>query len=442
MFSFALENEGLCMIRNGLSGIDVLVDSHDLAVPEGTGIKTYGLQLISVLKEFGANPDLLVSARTNDNPLIAKSMLYDPPEKNERAVQGWRRILRQRIRFGSLKAMHVPPVNGHGGPMVPDSVFPHGMGCSVIFNCYRASRAIQEKAKVISTFQTAKKYSVWHATQPLALRHKNAVQITTIHDLIPILQPHLCDEIRPLFYQRVEESIRKSRAIAVDSECTKSDLLKHFQVPEEKIVVTYLYSSVSSEDCDPGAVETTMKVFNLERQKYILFVGTLDARKNIRRLVEAYLSLGSDQTLVLVGRMGWRGEEELKILAHMEKKPGQDVRWLAYVPKQTLSALYQGASCLAFPSLAEGFGLPPLEAMTSGCPVVCSSTTSLPETGGDAVEYIDPLSVQSIAAGLAKVIDGHAYRQDLIKRGRERARLFSRERFAEKIAELYGKALA
>ena len=430
------------MIKNGLEDVDVLIDSYDLAVAEGTGIKSYGLQLISVLKEFGANPELLVSARTSHNPLLAKSMLYDPPEKNERAVQGWRRVLKQRIRLGSLKAIHVPPTNGDPGPLVPESVFPYGMGCSVIFNCYRASRAIQEKAEVISTFQTAKKYHVWHATQPLSLRHKNAVQITTIHDLIPILHPHLCDEARPLFYQRVEESIRNSRAIAVDSENTKADLLNHFHVPEEKIVVTHLCSRISAEDCDPRTVETAMKVFNLQRQNYILFVGTLDVRKNVCRLVQAYLSLESDQTLVLVGRKGWRFEEELKILSQMKTGKGQDVRLLAYVPQPMLAALYAGASCLAFPSLAEGFGLPVLEAMVSGCPVVCSSTTSLPEAGGDAVEYVDPLSVESIASGLAKVLNNPAYRQTLIARGREQARIFSRERFAEKIAELYGKALA
>lgn len=430
------------MKQSGLAGIDVLIDSHDLAIPSGTGIKNYGLQLISVLKELGASPDLLVSARTDSNPLVASSMLYDSPHRNEREVTGWRRVMSQRMRFGSLKAAHIPPINGHGGPVVPDSVFPHGMGCSVIFNCYNASRAIQEKAKIITSFQTAKNYRIWHATQPLSLRHKNAIQITTVHDLIPILYPHLCDERRPLFHQRVQESVRSSRAIAVDSEHTKTELLHYFSVPEEKIVVTHLYSAVSREDCDSRAVDMAMKVFNLQRQNYILFVGTLDSRKNVRRLVEAYLSLGSEQVLVLAGKTGWESSEELKVLEHLEKKTGQDVRRLSYVPRTMLSALYQGASCLAFPSLAEGFGLPVLEAMASGCPVVCSSTTSLPEAGGDAVEYVHPLSVESIAAGLAKVLGDTAHRKALVERGFERARYFSRERFAGKIAELYEKALA
>ncbi|HWB61244.1 MAG TPA: glycosyltransferase family 1 protein [Chthoniobacteraceae bacterium] len=430
------------MNKNGLSGLDVLIDSHDLAMPAGTGIKSYGLQLISVLKDLGATPELLVSSRTDGNPLVATSMLYDHPHRNERDVTGWRRVLKQRIRFGSVKAMHVPPVNGHGGPVVPDSVFPHGMGCSVLFNCYRASRAIQIKTKTIATFQTAKKYRVWHATQPLSLRHKEAVQITTIHDLIPILYPHLCDELRPLFYQRVKDSLRNSRAVAVDSESTKADLLRHFTVPEEKIVVTHLYSGISRADADPRTIDMTMKVFNLEPRNYILFVGTLDSRKNVRRLVEAYLSLGSDQALVLVGKPGWAGDEELSVLTHVKKGRGQDVRQLAYVSRPMLAALYQAASCLVFPSHSEGFGLPVLEAMASGCPVVCSSTTSLPEVGGDAVEYVEPLSVESIAAGLAKVLGDNAHRQKLIERGYKRAEHFSRERFAGKIAELYARALA
>jgi len=429
------------MIGNDLSGIDVLLDSHDLAIPEGTGIKSYGLQLISVLKELGANPDLLVSSRTNPNPLVTQSMLYDTPEQNERGVKGWRRILNQRIRFGTHKAIHIPPANGHGGPLVPDAVFPYGMGCSVMFNCYQASRAIQTKAKVIPSFRTAKNYRVWHATQPLSLRHKSAAQITTVHDLIPLLQPHLCNDLRPLFYQRVEESIRRSRAIAVVSESTKTDLLKNFSISEEKIVVTNLFSRISGVECDPRIVDMAMKAFDIERQKYILFIGTLDSRKNIRRLIEAYLSLGSDHTLVLVGKPGWCSQDELKVLAHLKAKRGQDVRLLGYVPPPMLPALYQGAACLAFPSLAEGFGLPVLEAMTSGCPVVCSSTTSLPEVGGDAVEYADPLSVKSITDGLDRVLGDPVYRNTLIERGRIRALHFSRRRFAEKIVELYNKAL-
>jgi len=428
-------------MRQDLANIDILLDSLNLAMPDGTGIKTYGTQLISVLKELGASPELLVSARTSQNPLIGRALLYDSVERTEKSLRGWHGVLKSNLRFRYRKAIHIPSANGSEGLHVPDSVFPHGMGCSVIFNCYRAARAIQEKQKKISTFQTAKKYHVWHATQPLSLRHKNAIQITTIHDLIPLLQPHICDELRYPFYQRVNESLRLSRAIAVVSESTKRDLLNHFPIPEEKIVVTHLFSEMPGEACAGQTMERVMNVYNLEPRNYILFVGTLEPRKNIRRLLEAYLSLGSDQTLVLAGRMGWRGGDELEILKHFTKKKGRDVRVLSYVPRAALPALYQGATCLAFPSLCEGFGLPVLEAMISGCPVVCSSTTSLPEVAGDAAQYVDPLSVESISEGLRKVMNDPSHRETLVRKGYQRAEFFSRARYSEKIVELYGKAL-
>ncbi|MGB8352663.1 MAG: glycosyltransferase family 1 protein [Chthoniobacteraceae bacterium] len=429
-------------MHQSLANVDVLLDSLNLAMPEGTGIKTYGTQLISVLKELGANTELLVSARTSCDSLIGRAMLYDSVERTEKHLRGWHRIFKSDMRFRFRKAVHIPHANGSSGMHVPDSVFPHGMGCSVIFNCYKAARVIQEKRKIIPTFQTEKKYRIWHATQPLSLRHKDAIQITTIHDLIPLLQPHVCDESRQPFYQRVKESVQWSRAIAVVSESAKTDLLNHFDVPGEKIVVTHLFTEMSGEPCAPQTMERVMKSYNLEPQNYILFVGALESRKNIQRLIEAYISLGSDQTLVLAGRIGWRGEEELKLLKHIARRRGQDVRLLSYVPQAALPALYQGATCLAFPSLCEGFGLPVLEAMTSGCPVVCSSTTSLPEVAGDAAEYVDPMSVESIADGIGKILDDSFHRDALVKKGYERAAFFSRERYSGKIVELYNKALA
>ena len=324
----------------------------------------------------------------------------------------------------------------------PDSIFPFWLGCSSLFNCYRAGQTLQKRFKRTPVFRTDKKYHVWHATQPLPLRHKNAVQVTTIHDLIPLIQPHLCDEIRSAFHENVEEAIRNSRAIAVVSENTKKDLLRYFSVPEEKLVVTYQFSPVSRQPCDEARLDQMLRLFDLERGRYILFVGTLDIRKNLKRLIDAYLMLGNDVPLVLVGRTGWNVDDEMSFIHKLKPSPGRDIRQLDYVPARMMSALYQGAGCLAFPSLYEGFGLPVLEAMASGCPVVCSSNSSLPEVAGDAAHYVDALDEESISQGLGKVMGDKAYRAMLVERGRARAAFFSEEQFQRQITELYRRALA
>lgn len=427
--------------RDCLGGLDVLIDSHDLSLPKGTGIKSYGLNLISALQSLGASPELLVSAPSSGNAVIARSVLYDPARRRERNVRG-RKILKQWWHLSRNKAGYVPANGNESSLPIPNTVFPYGLGCSSLFNCYLGSHAVQQRFGKIPSFSTTKKYRIWHATTPLPLRHREALQITTIHDLIPILQPHLCDHIRPAFYQCVEAAVRDSRAIAVVSEYTKNDLLKYFDVPEEKVFVTYQYSSMSRERLDDRKLGLALKTLGLEPGKYILYVGTLETRKNIRGLLHAYLMLGCDVPLVLAGKPGQGVSDDLKFIRRMKPEAGRDVRLLDFIPQAMMPAVYQGASCLAFPSLYEGFGLPVLEAMASGCPVVCSETTSLPEVGGNAAHYVDPFDEESISHGLGKVLGDTVYRQTLIERGYERAAYFSPEKFADQIAGMYCKVLS
>ena len=422
--------------------LDVLIDSHDLSLSQGTGIRSYGLNLIAALKSLGGNPELLVSARVGSSPVVSRALLYDSPLRRERVVPGRIKAYKQMLRMKWKSAAHIPPNGGADGVPVPDTVFPFGLGCSSLFNCYVASQTIQRRFKRQPIFKTDKKYHVWHATQPLSLRHEKAVQVTTIHDLIPLIQPHLCDADRSGFHRNVQEAIRSSRAIAVVSEKTKKDLQQYFSVPEEKLVVTYQFSPISRQPCEELLLEQALRMFDLERGRYILFVGTLDIRKNLRRLIDAYLMLGGDVPLVLAGKMGWGVDDEMRFIQRLHPAIGRDIRLLDYVPACLMSALYQGAGCLAFPSLYEGFGLPVLEAMASGCPVVCSSSSSLPEVAGDAAHYVDPLDEESISQGLAKVLGDADYRAMLVGRGRARSAFFSEEQFQAQIAELYRRALA
>jgi len=181
-------------------------------------------------------------------------------------------------------------------------------------------------------------------------------------------------------------SVHKAAKILTISEFSKNAIIKAYGVNPEKIAVTY-----------PGL---TMKTATKKSTytNYILTVGTLQPRKNYVRLIEAFSKLDSSLTLVIVGKKGWLYED---ILAAPEKFGVQQrVKFLEFVPDSDLSALYKDARCFVLPSLYEGFGLPVLEAMAYGCPVVVSNVSSLPEIAGKAGIYVDPTSIESIAKGL------------------------------------------
>lgn len=223
------------------------------------------------------------------------------------------------------------------------------------------------------------------------------------------------------------------------SQTTKDDLVRVYKTDPNKIIVTHLGLK---EDFRPMKYEEAQPVldkYNLVYQKYILFVGTIQPRKNIIRLVEAYKKINRqnhvEEKLVIAGGRGWLWEPILKKV----KMVGLDgsTKYLDYVPKEDLPYLYAGAKLLTLPALYEGFGFPPLEAMASGVPVVVSNISSLPEIVGDVGVLVDPNSVDSIAEGLLKVLMDQNLRNDMIRRGLERAKQFTWENTARKTLEVF-----
>lgn len=170
----------------------------------------------------------------------------------------------------------------------------------------------------------------------------------------------------------------------------------------------------------------------------VLAVGTLEPRKNLRRVVDAFLMI-DDPTLKLViaGGRGW-GDTEIDHL--IAKNPGR-IELRGYVETDDLRELYRKAAMLVYPSLYEGFGLPVLEAMSLGCPVITSKVSSLPEVGGDAAMYVDPLDTEAIAEAMTNLLADEPRRASMAQKGVERARTFSWEACAEQTVELYEQLL-
>lgn len=224
------------------------------------------------------------------------------------------------------------------------------------------------------------------------------------------------------------------------SEATAAALVERYPVARAKAVVIPLAASPEFFEAPAEGARHAEPVWQLPDPGFVLAVGTLEPRKNLPRLVEAYgalpRALQHAHPLVVVGAKGWRTGDTLDSLRSL----GSRCQLLGHVSDHELAVLYRRCAVFCYPSLGEGFGLPVLEAMAAGALVVTSSVSSLSEVGGDAVEYVDPLSAESIAAGLERVLTLEGRAPGLSERGRARARSFSWDSTAEQVAGLLASA--
>lgn len=269
---------------------------------------------------------------------------------------------------------------------------------------------------------------------------KKGKVVATVFDMTPFLYPqfHLKKTIQ-LDSIRLNRVKKEADLVITISENSKKDFLRF--APKKKVEVIYPGVSTQFEGKRvKGKGERILEEYGLEKG-YILSVGTLEPRKNIKRLIEAYLQSGVEQKLVLVGSWGWKNDELLQLTA----KNADKIITTGYIPDEDLHYIYSQALLFIYPSLYEGFGIPVLEAMAAGVPVITSKTSSLPEVGGKAVYYIDPLNVQDIKIALIKVVKNEQssrlraknVRDELIKKGFKQAEKFSWEKSAKKLKSLY-----
>jgi glycosyltransferase involved in cell wall biosynthesis len=280
---------------------------------------------------------------------------------------------------------------------------------------------------------------VLHATSPAAIPPKGRDQrlVVTVHDLAFEEFPAAFNRTwRTMFRQGLSAAVRRADAIVTPSRNTAEDLLSHTRVDPARVHVVPLAASLETAANDPGAVLDRLGI----SRPYVLFVGTLEKRKNLLRLVRAYRRLaatGAPHSLVLAGAPGW-GSDELQRELDLEG-PGQVIRTGGLEPPD-LDAVFRSAAVFAYPSVYEGFGLPVLEAMARGIPTVCSNTSSLPEVAGDAAITVDPKSVSEISEALARLVSDHALAEDLSMRSLAQAERFSWAETARRTLEVYEKA--
>lgn len=431
----------------------ILYEGQNLRLTNGTGITTYARTLGGIARELGYRTDVLVGVDgyvPRDDLQLSEIALYDavgihyPPKSHRLAIKA-REILGAPfgVRPVSFRCSQV--ATNRKGENFADFEFVH------------AARSVIEVARLhFMRWGTRLKLNLtespdlFHATQATPIQVPGCPNIYTIHDIVPLRVPESTLDIKSYFLDMIRYLCRHADHIVTVSEFSRTDIMRLTGISGDRITNTYQAVDLPAEHLnrsDDDVANELDRVYGLGFKEYFLFVGALEPKKNIGRLVDAYLASGSARPLIIVGKLGWQYEEILEKINddrfYRLTPDGRDfivrrrVRHLDYLPLRQLIALLKGARGFLFPSIYEGFGLPVLEAMLAGAPVMTSRSTSLAEIAGDAALLTDPYDIDVIASAIRCLDSDSDLRAELSRRGAVRAEQFSREKYAQRVDGLY-----
>jgi glycosyltransferase involved in cell wall biosynthesis len=265
--------------------------------------------------------------------------------------------------------------------------------------------------------------------------------LVTIHDLSFVREPEtVMPGMTHHLTKWVPHSVKRADHVIAVSEATRQDLIELYQTSPEKISVLYHGVTPDFQPVTEAArLAAVRQKYGLGERPFILSVGTIQPRKNYQRLIQAFATLDPTLALVIIGSKGWKYEAVFSEVA--KRGLDQRVHFLGFVADADLPALYSTASLFVYPSLYEGFGLPALEAMACGTPVVASNQSALPEVIGEAGLLVDPGDIEALAAAMARLLTDTSLRQKLAQAGRARAASFTWSGMAAKLLDLYKKLL-
>lgn len=426
----------------------ICVDGFNLGLSKGTGIATYGRNLLSTARDIGLETQALFGPET---AATGKAVL------NEAAIAGATRSRRlrpsERVARGALTFLSQFGRTAHSTRPTGEVLWPterQAPPADILWSardlytrarrCYRLHDRF---TPVRFEDGLAEAPSMMHWTAPLPLFAPGRPNIYTIHDLIPLRLPHTTLHDRQAFMKLHEAVVRRADRILVVSETTREDVVRLLNVEEDRVVNTYQAVSLPDELTqrpDAAVAEEIERIFGLEWKGYFLNFGAIEPKKNLGRLTEAYLTSGSLTPLVQIGAPGWLHESETALLEQVarDRRPVADrIRRYEYTSLPLLISLIRGARAVLFPSLYEGFGLPVLEAMTLSTAVLTSNAGALAEVAGDAALLVDPYDVQSIATGIRSLDADPDLVADLESRGRAQASRFTPDLYRERLARAY-----
>ena len=279
-----------------------------------------------------------------------------------------------------------------------------------------------------------------HGTNYVVYPCRKSLRVMTIHDLTCIKYPNYIHSVVKSYADRIKQCLKWTNLVIAVSESTKRDIVEYLNVDPERIYVTPQASRYSDNYLSAERAQQLQNLCSYDFSKpYLLFVSTIEPRKNIDSLLRAFNLLKEthklEHQLVLIGQKGWFYQTIFQTIESLPCK--HHIHYLGYLADELVALFYSKADVFVYPSYYEGFGLPVLEAMKLGAPVITSNTSALPEVAGDAAILINPNDLDQLADAILRVVSDSQVRQNLIQKGRERAKLFSWERTALETVNAY-----
>ena len=431
----------------------IIFDGLNLSLARGTGIATYTRMLTRAAHDLGHEVGVLYSTPFTPakDRLLREIAFFD---EKRASMSGKRKLTLRRALNHAIDQTryHLPvkplPVELSGAVVARqfkrtldahDRVF-------IARNLFANARTYFSRTKAFVNLAFEPRPDILHCTYPLPLRVKSACNVYTIHDLVPLRLPFTTEDNKRQLFRLLKKIAKEADHIVTVSENSKRDIIELLGVEERRISNTYQTVDFPREWIERPVAAVANQLeghFGLGLYEYLLFYGALEPKKNVRRLIDAYLASNVDVPLVLVVAGGWQNDAEMRLLAEqnecegVRKRSGRGIHRLDYVSFATLVTLIRGARAVIFPSLYEGFGLPVLESMVLGTPVVASRESALPEVAGEAALLVDPYDTDQIARAIATIVGDADLRAELARRGPLQAAKFSVERYRERVAEVY-----
>ncbi|MEP9360930.1 glycosyltransferase family 1 protein [Sphingomonas sp. KR3-1] len=426
-------------------GFRVGIDGLNLAMQRGTGVATYARTLARTVSEIGRPPDLVFGLPVHPRaPRDLRETLFfaelgrdEPPAEGEGAAA--KRRERLLVSPWPRRLVEVPVE----GRVRAEAFFDRLPSFSRLYSFGSlwsvAARHFRRYGRFL-TVTMPDPPAIMHWTYPLPIRLAGAANIYTIHDLVPLRLPHTSLENKRLHDRLLRGCVSGGARICTVSEASRRDIVALLGADPGQVVNCYQSIDPVPVIAPEDLAGRLRALFDLEAQGYFLYFGAIEPKKNVGRLIEAYLASEVATPLVIVGGRAWRSENELRLLGSSTAQGlsgAARIRKLDYLPRRMLDLLVAGARGVLFPSLYEGFGLPAVEALARGVPVMTSTEGSLPEVVGSAALLIDPYDVDAMVAAIRRLDTDAALRRSLATAGPAQAACFAPARFRANLSGLY-----
>ena len=435
----------------------ILVEGRNLAIPRGTGIATYVRSLGYALRRLGFSTDVLFHAEFalyRTKPQLNEIALFDFEYRRQQKIAEYMRRAKW-LRYLALDWLPQSPSVVANSGIIADTTpfwglegFERRLAIEDLFD--RANLKLKLWNGTLKV-RRPNGVELFHATHPTSISVSGVPNIQCVHDIVPLRVPHATLDKKKTFRKIIAQVCRKADHVVAVSEQTRQDLIQYFRMDEKRVSTTYQAVEIAPRHFrrSPEDSMRDLTGLQIEADEYFLFVGAIEPKKNVKRLLEAYFTSGVKRKLVVVGPHGWSANEEMERMsregiARYERRgsfivPEKNIIHVPYAPYSLLVSLLRHSRALLFPSIYEGFGLPVVEAMALGAPVLTSNVSSLPEVAGDAAELVDPFDIVAMSRAIARLDVDNDLRQELRRRGIERAKFFSLDRYCARLEDAYAK---